>query len=86
MTMMRGLLQPDILRAENFTREQMKQTKAISFDCTKPGIQVEIQINTFAAQGVPLCRDWNNWKFRKAGGGEHPIWIVPWHHSRNGRQ
>ena len=53
-----------------------KQTKTISIDNSKPGIQFEIQINTFAAQGVPLCRDGNTWNFRKAG-GDHAVWI-PW--------
>ena len=50
MTMTRGLLQPEILQPE-------RHTKAITVDNTKPGIQSEIQIDTFAAQGVPLCRD-----------------------------
>jgi hypothetical protein len=50
MTMTRGLLQPEILQPE-------KHTKAITVDNTKPGIQFEIQIDNFAAQGVPLCRD-----------------------------
>ena len=79
MTMTRGLLQPEeILQPE-------KHTEAITVDNTKPGIQSEIQIDTFAAQGVPLCRDGKVGIcfFRKVGGGEH-VWI-PWHYSRNGR-
>ena len=43
MMMTRGLLQPEILQPE-------KHTKAITVDNTKPGIQFEIQIDTFVAQ------------------------------------
>jgi len=50
MMMTRGLLQPEIFQPE-------RHTKAITVDNTKPGIQFEIQIDTFVAQGVPLCRD-----------------------------
>ena len=53
-----------------------KQTKAITIDITKPGIQFEIPTNSFAVQVVPLCRDGNTWSCRRVG-YEHAVWI-PW--------
>jgi hypothetical protein len=55
-----------------------KQTKALTIDDTKPGIQFEMPLtqDSFAVNGVPLCRDGNSWNLRKAVGVDS-VWI-PW--------